>query len=174
MCPPISRRRPSVCAVRGVEHGVTRVGVARRRDPPEDGMAAQAQGSAAAPAAAHGRPMNMVSVEPVSPAPPRAVRAVTMRQEWRNVGFLHWEITSDQAREHLPHGIEPDLFEGRAFVGLIGLQIRLAPLGTVPVPYVFTFPEINVRLYSVDGQGRRGIVFCSLDAGRLVPTLLAR
>jgi hypothetical protein len=36
------------------------------------------------------------------------------------------------------------------------------------------FPEINVRLYSVDRAGRRGIVFCSLDAGRLLPTLAAR
>jgi len=28
--------------------------------------------------------------------------------------------------------------------------------------------ETNVRLYSVDGTGRRGVVFLSLDANRLV------
>ena len=85
--------------------------------------------------------------------------------------FLHWEVSPEQVRQHLPAGVEPDLFEGRAFVGLIGLDIKLALLGAVPVS---KFPEINVRLYSVDGEGRRGIVFCSLDAGDLVATLAAR
>jgi uncharacterized protein YqjF (DUF2071 family) len=31
-----------------------------------------------------------------------------------------------------------------------------------------------VRLYSVDGQGRRGVVFRSLEASRLLPVLAAR
>ncbi len=114
------------------------------------------------------------SVEPISPGPPRAVRAVTQRQDWRDVVFLHWEVSPDQAQEHLPDGVEPDLFEDRTYVGLIGLGIKVALLGAVAVPYVSTFPEINVRLYSVDRHGRRGIVFRSLDAGRLMPTLAAR
>jgi uncharacterized protein YqjF (DUF2071 family) len=113
-------------------------------------------------------------VEPISATPPRPVRLVTMRQDWRDVVFLHWEIPLDEARRHLPAGVEPDVFEGRTFVGLIGLGIRVALPGKLPLPYVGAFPEINVRLYSVDRAGRRGIVFCSLDAGRLLPTLVAR
>ena len=112
-----------------------------------------------------------MALEPITPVPPRRVRAVTQRQEWRDVVFLHWEVSPEQVGRHLPDGVEPDLYEGRAFVGLIGLRIRLALLGIVPVS---RFPEINVRLYSVDSAGRRGIVFCSLDAGALVPTLAAR
>jgi uncharacterized protein YqjF (DUF2071 family) len=42
------------------------------------------------------------------------------------------------------------------------------------VPYLGTFAETNVRLYSVDDQGRRGVVFRSLDAARLLPVLVAR
>jgi uncharacterized protein YqjF (DUF2071 family) len=34
-----------------------------------------------------------------------------------------------------------------------------------------SFPETNVRLYSVGPDGRRGVVFCSLDAARLLPVL---
>ena len=41
------------------------------------------------------------------------------------------------------------------------------------VPYLGTFPETNVRLYSVDAHGRRGVVFRSLDASRLIPVLMA-
>jgi hypothetical protein len=115
-----------------------------------------------------------VPVEPISATPPRPVRLVTMRQDWTDVVFLHWEIPVDEARRHMPAGVEPDLFEGRTFVGLVGLGIDVALLGALPLPRVGAFPEINVRLYSVDQAGRRGIVFCSLDAGRLLPSLVAR
>ena len=43
-----------------------------------------------------------------------------------------------------------------------------------PLPYVGNFPEINVRLYSVDEQGRRAVVFRSLEATRLLTVLGAR
>jgi hypothetical protein len=43
-----------------------------------------------------------------------------------------------------------------------------------PVPVVGRFPETNVRLYSVGPDGRRGVVFRSLDATRLLPVLVAR
>ena len=37
-----------------------------------------------------------------------------------------------------------------------------------------SFLETNVRLYSVDEHGRRGVVFRSLEADRLLPVLTAR
>ncbi len=42
------------------------------------------------------------------------------------------------------------------------------------VPWLGTFAETNVRLYAVDGYGRRGVVFRSLDASRLWVVLGAR
>ena len=42
------------------------------------------------------------------------------------------------------------------------------------VPWLGTFPETNVRLYSIDEQGRRGVVFRSLEASRLAVVLGAR
>ncbi len=42
------------------------------------------------------------------------------------------------------------------------------------MPYLGTFCETNVRLYSVDGAGRRAVVFRSLEAERLLPVLTAR
>ncbi|HEU0087790.1 MAG TPA: DUF2071 domain-containing protein, partial [Pseudonocardiaceae bacterium] len=48
-------------------------------------------------------------------------------------------------------------------------------LGTPPLPYLSGFPETNVRLYAVDpDSGRRGVVFRSLEAARLLPVLAAR
>src|SRR6185312_3963150 len=53
--------------------------------------------------------------------------------------------------------------------------ISRAGVGRGPaVPWLGTFPETNVRLYSIDEQGRRGVVFRSLEAGRLAVVLGAR
>jgi hypothetical protein len=51
---------------------------------------------------------------------------------------------------------------------------RVGWLGLPGLPYLGSFPETNVRLYSVGPDGRRGVVFRSLDAARLVPVLAAR
>ena len=55
----------------------------------------------------------------------------------------------------------------------MGLSIETRLL-VINVPHFGTFPETNVRLYSVDAHGRRGVVFRSLDASRLVPVAVAR
>jgi uncharacterized protein len=94
---------------------------------------------------------------------------VLLRQDWRDVAFLHWEVDPDVAAPLLPAGTRPDLFEDRTFVGLVALRMRL----TAP-PWPTSFGQANVRLYSVDEQGRRGVVFRSLDADRLLPALAGR
>jgi uncharacterized protein YqjF (DUF2071 family) len=96
-----------------------------------------------------------------------------MRQRWRDVVFIHWETDPDAARAALPAGFGLDQHAGRTYVGLVALQIDVL-LGHHPVPYVGSFPELNVRLYSVDPTGRRGIAFCSMDAGRLLPAVAGR
>jgi uncharacterized protein len=53
-------------------------------------------------------------------------------------------------------------------------MVRLGLLAGPGLPYLGTFCETNVRLYSVDGEGRRGVVFRSLDAARLLPVVVAQ
>jgi uncharacterized protein YqjF (DUF2071 family) len=111
----------------------------------------------------------------VTPAPPRSIRPALLRQDWRDVTFLHWAIPPEVAAPLLPPGARPDLLDGRTFVGLIALRMEhTALLGGPPLPWLGSFGQANVRLYSVDGDGRRGVVFLSLDAGRLLPALTAR
>nr|WP_179756447.1 DUF2071 domain-containing protein [Kineococcus aurantiacus] len=98
-----------------------------------------------------------------------------MHQHWDDVAFLHWEVDPDEVAPHLPPGTRPDLFAGRAYVGLIPFTLRGAgPGGRAAVPYLGTFLETNVRTYSVDEQGRHGVVFASLDASRLAVVLGAQ
>ena len=42
-----------------------------------------------------------------------------------------------------------------------------------PIPFFGDFAEINVRLYSTDDRGRRGVVFLSLETQRLALAALA-
>ena len=75
----------------------------------------------------------------------------------------------------MPPGVVPDSFDGSAWVGLIGFRMLGAGLGRGPaVPYFGSFSEINVRLYSREPDGTRGVVFLSLDASRLAVVLAAR
>jgi uncharacterized protein YqjF (DUF2071 family) len=78
-------------------------------------------------------------------------------QHWRNLSFLHWAVEPAIIAHLYPPGTEPDTFEGSSFVGVVPFQMSL--LGT--------FLETNIRLYSVDRTGRRGVFFLSLDTDRL-------
>lgn len=113
--------------------------------------------------------------EPISrTAPPLAGRALA-RQRWSDLTFLHWRVEPSLVAPHLPPGVRPDEFDGSTWVGLIPFLLdRATLLGSPPVPYLGSFVEVNVRLYGVDEEGRRGVVFRSLEASRLVAVLAAR
>jgi uncharacterized protein YqjF (DUF2071 family) len=114
-------------------------------------------------------------IEPVTAATPRPVRWPVLTQWWRELTFVHWPVDRDLVAGLLPAGTRPDTFDGVCYVGLVPFQMRHTGLGPGPrLPYLGTFHETNVRLYSVDDAGRRGVVFRSLDAARLVPVLAAR
>lgn len=98
-----------------------------------------------------------------------------LTQTWLDAAFLHWAVPTDAVAPHLPAGTRPDTFDGVSYVGLVAFRMhRVGWLRLPGIPYFGTFPETNIRLYSVDGEGRRGVVFRSLDAARLVPVLAAR
>lgn len=98
-----------------------------------------------------------------------------MDQRWTDAVFLHWRIPEPVAARYMPPGVVPDSYDGSAWVGLIGFRMQGAGLGRGPgVPYFGTFTEINVRLYSREPDGTRGVVFLSLDASRLAVVLAAR
>jgi uncharacterized protein YqjF (DUF2071 family) len=103
------------------------------------------------------------------------VRRPVLVQWWREVTFLHWPVDPDLVRPHLPHGVEPDTLDGASYVGLVAFRMCGTRLCPGPrLPYLGSFAETNVRVYSVDGEGRRGVVFLSLDAARLLPGLAGR
>ncbi|WP_249382698.1 YqjF family protein [Actinotalea sp. K2] len=98
-----------------------------------------------------------------------------MSQAWLDLTFLHWRVAADDVAPLLPPGTRPDVFDGSSWVGLVPFRMVGAGVGRGPaVPWLGTFAETNVRLYSVDEQGRRGVVFLTLEASRLAVVLGAR
>lgn len=113
--------------------------------------------------------------EPVSPDAPGAIERPLLTQSWLDLAFLHWAADPADVAPLLPAGTVPDTLDGMTYVGLVAFRMhRVGWLRLPGVPYLGSFPETNVRLYSVDEHGRRGVVFRSLDASRLVPVLVAR
>jgi hypothetical protein len=91
--------------------------------------------------------------ELVTPEAPIPLWPRILRHNWLNVSFLHWAVEPASIAHLYPPDTEPDTFEGTSYVGVVPFRMSL-----------FTrFLETNVRLYSVDRTGRRGVVFLSLD-----------
>lgn len=110
----------------------------------------------------------------VAQAPPLGGQAI-LRQRWSDVTFLHWRVDASIVEPFMPSGCSPDVMDGSTWVGLIAFQMSKSSFfGGPSIPWLGDFPEVNVRLYSIDEQGNRGVVFLSLEASHLIPVLVAR
>jgi uncharacterized protein YqjF (DUF2071 family) len=98
-----------------------------------------------------------------------------MRQQWRNLLFLHWTVPVEQLRPLIPAELAIDTYEGQAYIGLVPFTMRnVRPTWSPPVPPLSHFHEINVRTY-VHRQGRSpGVWFFSLDAANAIAVKIAR
>ncbi|HEU5022598.1 MAG TPA: DUF2071 domain-containing protein [Bryobacteraceae bacterium] len=111
----------------------------------------------------------------MSPDPDTRVDRPIMRQDWRVVSFLHWRVDPALIRGVIPPQLEPDVFDGAAWIGLVPFLIENLSTPQGPqIPWLSRFPETNVRTYVVDGAGRRGVWFLSLDAARWPAVIGAR
>jgi len=105
---------------------------------------------------------------------PQPVRRAVMKQGWYDLAYIHFRYSVDEVAKVLPAGLEVDVCDGSAWVGLIPFSMRgIGVPGLPAVPYLGSFAEINVRTY-VRHNGVPGVWFCSLDINRLLPTIVAR
>ena len=119
--------------------------------------------------------MTDAAARPISAIAPALAGRASASQRWSNLVFIHWRVDASDVAPLLPEGLRPDEFDGSSWVGLIPFVLdRATVFGSPPIPYFGNFVEVNVRLYAVDAQGRRGVVFVSLEASRLAAVLAAR
>ena len=102
-----------------------------------------------------------------------------LKAEWRHLLLVNYAAPVDLLTRHLPQGVELDLYEGQAFVSLVGFRfLHTRLLGRIPVPFHINFDELNLRFYvqrrMKDGETRRGVVFVREYVPRLAIAATAR
>jgi uncharacterized protein len=87
-----------------------------------------------------------------------------MTQTWHDLLFAHWAVEAEALRARMPPALELDLWDGRAWLGIVPFRMtNVAPRGVPAVPGLSAFPELNVRTY-VRVADKPGVFFFSLDA----------
>ena len=76
----------------------------------------------------------------------------------------HWRADATELRRLVPDSLELETFDGSAWLAVTPFRVTAVRLrGTLPVPAISTFIELNVRTYVTAG-GKPGVWFFSLDA----------
>jgi uncharacterized protein YqjF (DUF2071 family) len=97
-----------------------------------------------------------------------------MGQTWESLLFAHWRVDADALRRLLPDAVRLQTHDGAAWLGVTPFRVSALRLrGTLPLPRVSSFLELNVRTYVTAG-GKPGIWFFSLDASSRLAVEAAR
>jgi uncharacterized protein YqjF (DUF2071 family) len=114
-----------------------------------------------------------------------------MSQLWRDLLFVHWRVPPESLRERLPAELEPDTFDGSAWVGAVAFDMAeiewrkvvgwpgalhwiTSAIDRLPfTPDLFEFPELNLRTY-VTHDSSPGVYFLSIDAPSRYNSWMAR
>ncbi len=97
-----------------------------------------------------------------------------LHQSWHNLLFMHWRVPKDALRRAVPAALPIDTFEGEVYIGVVPFMMRnVRPRYLPALPWLSSFPELNVRTY-VTLDARPGVYFFSLDAANPVAVQFAR
>ena len=81
---------------------------------------------------------------------------------WEHLIMANYAVPPDVLKPYLPKGVELDLFDGKSYVSLVGFMFNRTSLFKIPIPFLGTFEEINLRFYVKRIEGnveKRGVVF---------------
>jgi uncharacterized protein YqjF (DUF2071 family) len=109
------------------------------------------------------------------PATPRSDRPF-LTARWTELLLLNFAVPTEAVAVLAPPGTEPDLYDGQAFVSIVGFQFRDTRVRGWAVPGHVNFSEINLRYYVrrvADGEVRRGVVFVREIVPRRLIALVA-
>ena len=81
---------------------------------------------------------------------------------WENLIMANYAVNPELLKPYLPNGVELDFYNDKTYVSLVGFMFKQTSLFNIPIPFLGTFEEINLRFYvkRVDGDTiKRGVVF---------------
>jgi hypothetical protein len=90
------------------------------------------------------------------------VTRVFLAAEWRYLAMLNYRVSSELLLPYVPVGTELDLWNGAAYVSVVGFHFERTRLAGIAIPFHTTFEEVNLRCYirrTVGGEARRAVCF---------------
>lgn len=81
---------------------------------------------------------------------------------WENLIMVNYEVNPDVLKPYLPKDVELDFYNNKTYVSLVGFMFKKTSLFNIPIPFLGTFEEINLRFYVKRVEGdtiKRGVVF---------------
>lgn len=109
------------------------------------------------------------------------VSAPLLRASWDTLTFVHWRVEPERIQALLPEGLQVDVYDGSAWVGLTPFVMgNMRPLSFPDLPDslsipglkkmsrladVSSTPETNLRTYVRGPDGRDGLWFLTIDVG---------
>ena len=99
-----------------------------------------------------------------------------MTQRWNYLLFAHWPVPGASLAKLLPEWLEPDIYQGSAWLGIVPFWLdRIRLRGIPPLPGVRNFPDLNLRTYVRDRySGTPGVYCFSFDASNILAIAVAR
>ncbi len=97
--------------------------------------------------------------------------------EWCNIVMLTYEIAPEVLQPYVPGGLELDLWEGHAFVTVVGLNFVTKKVFGLGFPLLPEFEQVNLRFYvRIHGKEKahQGVVFIKEIVPRSVVSMFAR
>jgi uncharacterized protein len=82
--------------------------------------------------------------------------------QWRELAMLNYNVDPALLQPFVPAGTELDLWNGRAFLSLVGFRFLDTKVLGISFPFHSNFEEVNLRLYVQRRDGaivKRGVVF---------------
>jgi uncharacterized protein YqjF (DUF2071 family) len=90
------------------------------------------------------------------------VAGTFLTAEWRYLAMLNYRVSPSLLFPLVPPGTELDLWNGSAYVSVVGFKFQHTRVLGIPIPFHTNFEEVNLRFYVrrvVDGVVRQGVTF---------------
>lgn len=81
---------------------------------------------------------------------------------WENLIMANYQVPPVLLKPYLPAGVDLDYYQDKTYVSLVGFMFKKTALLHIPIPFLGTFEEINLRFYVKRNDGnnkKRGVVF---------------
>lgn len=82
---------------------------------------------------------------------------------WENLIMANYVVDPALLKPYLPKGVELDFYHNKTYVSLVGFMFKQTSLFNIPIPFLGTFEEINLRFYvkRIDGDVIKEVLYLS-------------